>query len=219
MARPPVIRKEELLEAALKLFRKNGVDATTVSDIVKEAHVAQGTFYNYFESKDDIFAAVLEKTTEHILEEIRKTAKRKDINPAEKLKLITQQDFMLNRQDDILFEVLHESQYAAAHQKYIVGRIKKLKPIYAELIRQSVEEGVFNTPYPEEAALIMLTAQKFTFDPAFFNFSRDETLKLAKAFCDFQERILGAEHDPAMQKTWEQNISHYFGGEINENKH
>lgn len=212
MARPPVIKKEELLTAALTLFRKNGVDNTTVSDIVKEAHVAQGTFYNYFQSKDDIFADVLEEETEQTMDEMRKTVKRDDIDSFEKLKLMVCQDFMMNRQNDSLFDVLHEPRYAYAHQKYIVGRIQKLKPIYAELIRQSVNAGFLNTAYPEEAALLLLTAQKFVFDPAFFAFSRDEMLKMVDAFSDFVERVLGMKHDFAMQKEWEQHILKYFGG-------
>lgn len=212
MARPPVIKKEELLSVALTLFRENGVDNTTISDIVRQAHVAQGTFYNYFHSKDDIFAEVLEAATEHTLEEMRKTVDQDKMGPVEKLKLLTQQDFAMNRQNDSLFDVLHESRYAYAHQKYIISRIQKLKPIYAELIQQGVGEGYFNTPYPEEAALFLLTAQKFMFDPAFFTFSEEEMLKMGRAFSDFAERVVGAEHDPLMQEKWEQNISQYFGG-------
>lgn len=212
MARPPIIKKEELLAVALTLFRKNGVDNTTVSDIVKEAHVAQGTFYNYFQSKDDIFADTLEKATENTLEEIQKTVKRKDIGPVEKIKLLTQQDFLMNRQNDSLFDALHESRYAYAHQKYIVGRIRMLKPIYSELIQQGVDAGYFNTPYPEEAASFLLTSSKFIFDPAFFTYSGDEMLKMAEAVSDFSERILGASHNTLLQKEWEHNILNYFGG-------
>lgn len=217
MARPQIIKKEELIKAALTLFQKNGVDNTSVSDIVKEAHIAQGTFYNYFQSKDDIFAAVLEAATEHTIEEIQKTANRTDISPAKKLTLLVQQDFQMNRQNDSLFDVLHENRYAYAHQKYIVDRIQKLKPIYSELIRQGNKEGDFNTPYPEEAALYLLTATKFVFDPAFFTFSEDEMLKMAQAVSDFSERILGAKHDESQQHEWEVNIQHYFGGNLNEN--
>jgi AcrR family transcriptional regulator len=213
VSRPPVTRKEDLIKAALILFRKDGVDNTSVSNIAKEAHVAQGTFYNYFRSKDEIFAAVLAQATEDTMEETRKTARREDIGPIGKLKILSQQDFQMNRTNDSLFDVLHESRYADAHQKYIVGRIQKLKPIYAELIRQCVAEGYFNTPYPEEAALYLLTATKFVFDPAFFTFGEDEMLKMVSAVADFTERILGAGHDASFQKVWEQNIINYFGSD------
>ena len=51
------IRKEQILGAAQRGLREKGYDNFTISDIVKEAGVAQGTFYLYFDSKT---AAVME---------------------------------------------------------------------------------------------------------------------------------------------------------------
>lgn len=213
MQKSPETRKEELLAAASALFRKNGVDRTAVSDIVREAHVAQGTFYNYFQSKDEIFAAVLEQATADMMEEMRKTGERTDLSPLRKLKLLSMQDFRMNRTNDSLFDVLHESRYADAHQKYIVARIEKLRPIYANVIRQGVEQGVFHTNYPEEAAHFMLTAIKFVFDPAFFTYSEEGMIRMGQAVGDFCERILGASHDADTRgaEEWANSIKNYYG--------
>ena len=48
-----LVRRAQLLRAARKVFRNKGYDGATVSDIVQEAGVAQGTFYLYFPSKKD----------------------------------------------------------------------------------------------------------------------------------------------------------------------
>jgi len=53
-----VTTKSALLEAAIKMFQKSGFQMTRVSDIVAEAGVAQGTFYNYFRSKEEIFREI-----------------------------------------------------------------------------------------------------------------------------------------------------------------
>lgn len=53
-------RKEELIDAAIKLFAANGYHPTKVSDIVNEAGVAQGTFYLYFKTKKAILLSILE---------------------------------------------------------------------------------------------------------------------------------------------------------------
>ncbi len=45
------VRRRQLLRAARKVFREKGYDGANVSDIVREAGVAQGTFYLYFPSK------------------------------------------------------------------------------------------------------------------------------------------------------------------------
>ncbi len=52
-------RRAGLLRAARTVFGQKGYHAAGVSDIVAEAGVARGTFYNYFESKRSIFQAVL----------------------------------------------------------------------------------------------------------------------------------------------------------------
>lgn len=56
---------DQLLEAAITVIRREGFDQTSVSQLVKEAGVAQGTFYNYFESKKELVPAI----ASHILNE------------------------------------------------------------------------------------------------------------------------------------------------------
>ena len=56
----PEERRARLLECAIKCFSEHGYHATNVADIVKAAGVAQGTFYNYFDSKRAIFDDLLD---------------------------------------------------------------------------------------------------------------------------------------------------------------
>jgi AcrR family transcriptional regulator len=57
----PDARRAQLVAAARKVFAQKGYHAAGVSDIIEVAGVARGTFYNYFESKRQIFQAVLEE--------------------------------------------------------------------------------------------------------------------------------------------------------------
>ena len=50
-----------LLAAARDAFAEYGFSATGVRDVVRRTDLASGTFYNYFDSKEDVFAAVLEQ--------------------------------------------------------------------------------------------------------------------------------------------------------------
>ena len=52
--------RQRLMEAALRLFREQGYDATTVEQIAESADVAKGTFFNYFETKEAILPALAE---------------------------------------------------------------------------------------------------------------------------------------------------------------
>jgi AcrR family transcriptional regulator len=53
-------RRSEILRAAMDLFSKKGFESTTVEDITREAHVAKGTFYNFFVKKEDVLLYFLD---------------------------------------------------------------------------------------------------------------------------------------------------------------
>lgn len=54
------IRREAILDAALKLFSDTGFAATRVEDIARKAGVAKGTIYLYFKDKQDLFNGLVE---------------------------------------------------------------------------------------------------------------------------------------------------------------
>ena len=56
-------KKERILTAAEMIFAEKGYFETTVSEIAKEAGVAEGTIYEYFENKKDLLYAVPEQNT------------------------------------------------------------------------------------------------------------------------------------------------------------
>ncbi len=58
--------RERLVQAAFTLFAERGFSATTVEDITNLADVGKGTFFNYFPSKDHIFAGHVEGRLERI---------------------------------------------------------------------------------------------------------------------------------------------------------
>jgi AcrR family transcriptional regulator len=59
--KPPQERRDELMDAAQRLFLKQGVGPTTIDDITSGAGVAKGTFYLHFSSKDDLLVALGEQ--------------------------------------------------------------------------------------------------------------------------------------------------------------
>lgn len=62
-----VEKRDKIVESALKLFEQKGYHSTKVSDIVKDAGMAQGTFYLYFKSKEDLFRSVAEECLKEIV--------------------------------------------------------------------------------------------------------------------------------------------------------
>jgi AcrR family transcriptional regulator len=65
-SRRPLARRQQLLDAAAWTFARKGYRAAAVSDIIDRAHVARGTFYLYFDSKEQVFLAIIEDFHERI---------------------------------------------------------------------------------------------------------------------------------------------------------
>src|SRR5215510_2716339 len=53
--------KERIFKAAFALFKRQGVEATTVDEICEKADVAKGTFFNYFPRKEAVFGYLAEE--------------------------------------------------------------------------------------------------------------------------------------------------------------
>lgn len=73
--------RSAILDAARECFRDRGYDKSTIRDIVRRTGLAAGTFYNYFSSKQDIFAALLTDFLDHLnhnLTDSRQTASTAD---------------------------------------------------------------------------------------------------------------------------------------------
>jgi AcrR family transcriptional regulator len=61
-----------IAEAAHRLFRERGFDAVTVAEVAREAEVSEGTVFNYFPTKEDLFYGQMETFEAALLEAVRK---------------------------------------------------------------------------------------------------------------------------------------------------
>ena len=68
----------KILQAAIEIISEKGLNRTVISDIVKKAGVAQGTFYLYFNSKNALIPAIAENLLTTTLKEIKKRVTGKD---------------------------------------------------------------------------------------------------------------------------------------------
>ena len=59
--------REQLVDAAVKLFSKKGFDATTIDDIVGAVEVSRRTFFRYFDTKEDVLPAWFDKHVDALL--------------------------------------------------------------------------------------------------------------------------------------------------------
>lgn len=100
-------RREEILNAALKVFSRRGMVATKISEIAKEAKLSHGLVYHYFKSKEEIFTLLVQRAAENSVQIIEK-ARHQAGTPLEKIKWMTDQILqnLLEGQQILLFLIM-----------------------------------------------------------------------------------------------------------------
>ncbi|WP_082546803.1 TetR/AcrR family transcriptional regulator [Rhizobium sp. Root483D2] len=64
-------KREQIIEGAKRVFMSVGFDAASMNDITREAGVSKGTIYVYFQNKEDLFSAMIEKERAIFLAAVR----------------------------------------------------------------------------------------------------------------------------------------------------
>src|SRR5579862_7717227 len=75
-------RREQILAAARRAFLRDGFHATSMQDLFAEAGLSSGAVYSYFDSKDDVIAAIAEQNMRGVTEMITDIATQRPVRPA-----------------------------------------------------------------------------------------------------------------------------------------
>jgi len=59
-----------ILDAAARLFRENGIESTSVADVMKAAGMTHGGFYRHFQSKEDLVAAAFRHAVDSVVADL-----------------------------------------------------------------------------------------------------------------------------------------------------
>ncbi|NLW45933.1 MAG: TetR/AcrR family transcriptional regulator [Firmicutes bacterium] len=156
VTKDPEERKHEIMLAAFQLFATKGFEETAVSDIVKKVGVAQGLFYYYFKSKEEVLEAVMEHYTKELVCKIKQITMDSSNNTLEKMQRIFDAFFDFGEYDDRMISFAHSPENADLHQRFMFQTIKKVLPDLIMLVKEGIDEGIFVTEYPEDTASILL---------------------------------------------------------------
>jgi AcrR family transcriptional regulator len=145
---------------AQRLFFQKGYEQTSVQDIIVEIGIAKGTFYHYFNSKQDLLDGMIERMIEQTLQSLEPLAADEQLCAVEKF-----ERFFGNVADwkaenrafflDIM-AIWYNDENAILRQKAKTLSVAKTVPLLAKIIEQGIAEGVFAIEYPADIAEIML---------------------------------------------------------------
>ena len=150
------VRRAQLLGAARKVFRAKGYDRARVSEIVREAGVAQGTFYLYFPSKRDVAVSLLDGLME-TMAHAAATAMGPLTSFEERLESLIAVSFEVARHNADLFRLAfigadetHPEMHSESPEHASILRI------ITNLFRDAVDAGEMESMDPEIAARLAL---------------------------------------------------------------
>jgi AcrR family transcriptional regulator len=120
--------RQRLVDAALPVFARNGFERATVDEIVREAGYSKGAFYVHFESKEDLFWAMLEERIAGVQDTLR-NAVDIELSVAENQRRVLEAIFAKDREDPAWPALFMEF---AAH----AGRNPKVRERLSEMYRR-----------------------------------------------------------------------------------
>jgi len=139
-----VDKHSKIIVAATKVFAKKGFFNARISDIAKEAKVADGTIYLYFNNKFDILISVLEEEIGKIIEQIEK-AIEKETDAERMLMIYIEKHLAAMKQNKNLAEVIHIElrQSDRLVKEYRNKTFKEYIDLISDIIKKGQEQGVY----------------------------------------------------------------------------
>ena len=127
----------QILDAAIKVFAQNGFHNSTVSQIAKEAGVADGTIYLYFKNKDDILKEFFKYKTKLIFEGFRGEVEKAG-NAVDKLRNLVHRH-LGEFQNDINMAITFQAESRQSRRNGI--QIDDITKMYLDIVGEIVEQG------------------------------------------------------------------------------
>ncbi len=146
-------KRKLILDAAVRVFARQGFHTCRVSDIADEAGVAYGLVYHYFQSKDQVLDTLFLQRWDVLLEAIRH-ADALDLPAREKLEAIAGFIIESYRHDPDLMKVIiievtrAANTFGAAH----LGKITEAYELIGGVVEKAQASGEFRSEIPAEYA-------------------------------------------------------------------
>ena len=183
---PPEVRREQILDSAAQVLAAKGLTAMTVADVVAGAGIAKGTFYLYFNGKEELIAALQARYTESL------------ITRAEAV--LTGPGTHAERLDELVAAItdFHGSQIHLHHALFRDAglpddqSLRRLTGLLAAFIRDGTAAGAFHTVAPEFAAAFVVHGLHGVLPPFLHQRAQTRAQFLAAATATARQ-VLGAD--------------------------
>ncbi len=185
--------KERIIATAVQLFMEKGFEKTSMQDIANTLGMSKGGIYHHFKSKEEIIHVVRENKANNVEENLNKWLDTIDA-PSTKEKLTAILEKNIADEEAHSFDEVFSSQIKSAD--FIVSIMKNSintsAPVFANMIKEGLEDGSITTNYPEESAEVFFLLMNIWCDPVIFEANEEKLYKRLK-FVQEMMRLIGAD--------------------------
>jgi AcrR family transcriptional regulator len=197
-------RRNAILDAAQRAVETKGYEQMAIADLLGELQISSGAFYHYFDSKPALLLALVERMGDQVEQLVLPIVHDPKLSALDKLQrffaTLDQGKLAHKRLVLAYLRVWYADENAIVRHKLYVARVKRFTPWLEEIIRQGVEEGVLTTPYPDQAARVVISLfEDIGYATVELLLSGERELsdlprfeRIVEAWADALERVLGA---------------------------
>ena len=169
-------RRDDIVEAALKVFDRDGYEAAKMIDIAKEAEVAKGTLYLYFENKSVLLEGVIQTAILPALEQIGSVAQTHSCSAQELLehhvRTIAARQASPEMKMLIRLMISSPEQHAQLIEFFHTHVVHEGLELIRSTLRKGVESGEFRPDVADMDPLVLVGSHVYA--PVWHNLFQDQ---------------------------------------------
>ena len=157
-------RREEIIDAAQKIFFQKGLIVATMDEIAEAAELSKGTLYLYYKSKEDLYLAVMLRGLD-ILNDMFTNVLASDQPTIKIIASLSEAYYQFFAQHKNYFRMFHFFENPQFHKQVseemlhsCAGQNQKVWTIVIELIKRGIDEGVIEANIDPKQAVVILWA-------------------------------------------------------------
>tara|TARA_B100000470_G_C19688662_1_gene345438 strand:- start:123 stop:734 length:612 start_codon:yes stop_codon:yes gene_type:complete len=182
------LRRKRILEGALEVFHKKGLEGATMDEIANEAGFGKATLYYYFTSKEEVFCAIMEKGWKPLWEEIEGIIHEQDVSAHDLFLDALSKVVKIILQDQNLYRFLFTAPKAITNMPENLQTWRTYQNRLYGSLKGLLEEGMVRSEFPQTDAELLFRAIGGLFHGILFlgsedkNVSRDDIENLLNQF-------------------------------------
>jgi AcrR family transcriptional regulator len=154
------IRREAFLDVAQRLVQTKGYDAMSIQDVLNELEASKGAFYHYFDSKQALLEAIVERFADGALAALAPVLGDPSLPAVQKMeRVFAGIGSWKAAQKDLVFaivEIWRSDGNAIVREKLRRLSVSRMVPLFSTVVKQGIDEGSFNASTPDETAQVLV---------------------------------------------------------------